>query len=177
MTERKKFNFYKSYFDVFNAIENSNDRLSFITALLNRQFLGIEPIGLTGMAKFAYMSQKHSIDTQVNGYQDKTGIELTPMQGGMQGGMQPPTLQPITYNQKEEIYKSKDHLSITWDEFNKLVDEFGNEKSEDIINAVLNYRKNTQYKSLYLTSLKWLKNERKKQVETKSSNGKPKLAI
>ena len=175
MTERKKFNFYRSYYDVFNAIETSNDKLLFISALLNRQFTGVEPIGLTGMAKFAYMSQKHSIDTQVNGYQDKTGIELTPTQGGTQGGTQAPSLQPTTYNLQPIIYKQKDHLSISFDEFNKLVDEFGIDKSEQTVNDVLNYRKNSKYKSLYLTALKWLKKDKEKVLEIKT--GKPKLAI
>lgn len=80
--ERKAFNFFKSYFDVFQALENDSDKLAFISALLNRQFYGIEPTNLKGMSNFAYISQKYNIDSQVNGYQDKTGVTLTPTEGG-----------------------------------------------------------------------------------------------
>ena len=56
-------------------------------AILEKQFEGIEPT-LTGMSKFAYISQQHSIDAQVVGYETKTGIKITPTQGGSVGGTQ-----------------------------------------------------------------------------------------
>ena len=54
---------------------------------------------------------------------------------------------------------------------NKLIDEFGEAKADEYVNSVLNYRKNSKYKSLYLTTLKWL---RKDHIE---ETGKPKLSI
>lgn len=86
LTKRKAFKFYRSYYDVFNELDKDKDKLAFITALLDRQFLGVKPEGLEGMAKFAYISQINSIDSQVTGYEAKTGKELTPTQGGTQGG-------------------------------------------------------------------------------------------
>jgi len=74
-----------------------------------------------------------------------------------------------------EIYKEEGHLRITWNDMNKLIDEFGEEKANDYINQVLNYRKNNKYKSLYLTALKWLKRDRKASEERKRT--KSKLAI
>ena len=92
---RKAFNFYRSYYDTGKCL-NDTDRLAFYDGLLKRQFTGEEP-ELDGMAKFAYISQKHSIDTQVAGYEAKTGIKLTPCQGGTegggQGGTEPPSVQ------------------------------------------------------------------------------------
>ena len=85
-TKRKGFNFFRSYFDVYNELETDKDKVQFIEALLNKQFLGIEPEGLKGMSKFAYVSQFHSIDTQVKGWEAKTGLKLTPTEGGKQGG-------------------------------------------------------------------------------------------
>lgn len=92
-TKRKGFNFFRSYWDVYNELENDKDRLAFIDALLNKQFLGINPDNLKGLAKFAWISQQHSIDTQVKGYEDKTGNKLSdtqactpPTEGGRQGG-------------------------------------------------------------------------------------------
>ena len=65
--ERKGFNFYKSYYDVYKELSKS-DKAIFIDALLNRQFHGVEPEGLKGMVKFAYISQKYNIDKQVKGF-------------------------------------------------------------------------------------------------------------
>ena len=68
---RKAFNFYLSYFDVYQELSDK-DKLIFIDALLNRQFYGVEPTDLKGMVKFAYISQKHNIDAQVEGFENKT---------------------------------------------------------------------------------------------------------
>lgn len=76
-TRRKGFNFYRSYYDVFNELPKEN-RLDFITALLDKEFLDQEPEGLEGITKFAWISQYNSIDQQVKGYKDKTG---DPMNG------------------------------------------------------------------------------------------------
>ena len=84
--QRIAFNFYKSYMDVANELSDK-DRLAFYDAIVNRQFYGIEP-DLKGMAKFAYISQKHNIDAQVNGWESKMKVKLAPSQGGSQGGSQ-----------------------------------------------------------------------------------------
>jgi hypothetical protein len=68
MAERKAFNFYRSYYEVAKELPKKH-QLSFIMAILDYQFEGVETT-LTGMAKFAYMSQKHSIDKQLQGYKD-----------------------------------------------------------------------------------------------------------
>ena len=81
LTKRKGFNFFRSYYDVFNELPEK-DKLPFIEALLDRQFLGVQPKGLKGLAKFAWISQVNSIDSQVKGFEDKTGIKLTPTEGG-----------------------------------------------------------------------------------------------
>lgn len=104
---RKAFNFYRSYWDVANEL-NDKDRLAFYDALLTRQFTG-EEIALTGISKFAYISQKHSIDAQIKGYEDKTKQKLNnpvedPMQGGTQGGIEAPTVQEKGKGKGKEEY-------------------------------------------------------------------------
>ena len=89
-SRRKAFNFFKSYFDVYNEL-NDKEKVQFMDALLNKQFFGEEPQSLTGMANFAYLSQKHNIDSQVKGFEDKTGFTLnanenSPKLGGAEGG-------------------------------------------------------------------------------------------
>lgn len=75
LTKRKGFNFFRSYYDVYNEL-NDKEKVKFMDALLDRQFLGVKPDDLKGMAKFAYISQTNSIDSQVKGYEDKTGVQL-----------------------------------------------------------------------------------------------------
>lgn len=93
---REGFNFYRSYFDVYCKLSDK-DKVAFMDALLNRQFNGVEPKSLDGMADFAYLSQKHSIDRQVKGYEDKTGSKLHPAEGEVntptEGGFYTPTEQ------------------------------------------------------------------------------------
>jgi hypothetical protein len=89
---RKTFNFYRSYWDVANEL-NDKDRLAFYDALMKRQFTGVET-DLKGMVKFAYLSQKHSIDRQIEGFENKTKTPLQdPTEGGIQGGNKEPTVQ------------------------------------------------------------------------------------
>ena len=67
------------------------------------------------------------------------------------------------YNSKDDMYTQAWHLSITHDEFTKLEKEFGMEKADELVQSVLNYRKNSKYKSLYLTAQKWGRAEKKKE--------------
>ncbi|MCP4984901.1 MAG: hypothetical protein GY928_02190 [Colwellia sp.] len=124
LTKRKGFNFFRSYYDVYNELENDTDKLAFIDALLDRQFLGIKPTELIGMAKFAYISQTNSIDSQVKGYEDKTKTKLNPTEpvvlppteGGCVRGEIPPSLQ------EKEKEKEKEILHL----YKKFVDEVKN---------------------------------------------------
>jgi len=116
LTKRKGFNFFRSYYDVYNELENDKDKIAFIDALLDRQFLGIKPTNLKGMAKFAYISQTNSIDSQVKGYQDKTGEVLDldptvpPTVPPTDGGKLPPTVQ-VEEKEKEKVQDVKEKLS------------------------------------------------------------------
>ncbi len=96
MSERKAVKFYRSYWEVAMEL-NDKDRLAFYDAVMLRQFTGKES-ALNGMAKFAYISQKHAIDAQVKGFEDKT---KTPLQDPTQGGTQGPSVQ-VKEKEKEE---------------------------------------------------------------------------
>ena len=113
LTKRKGFNFFRSYFDVYNELETDKDKLSFIDALLDRQFLGIKPSDLKGLAKFAYISQTNSIDSQVKGYEDKMKVSLnqdinTPTVGGAVGGCDGGKTTPTLQVEEKEKEKEKD---------------------------------------------------------------------
>jgi hypothetical protein len=102
---RKGFNFYRSYFEVAMELKDA-EFIAFIKALLQRQFNGIEPTDLKGMAKFAYLSQKFSIDSQVLGFETKTKEKLTPTEGGGIGATQGATAQEKE-KEKEKVQLSK----------------------------------------------------------------------
>jgi hypothetical protein len=111
LTKRKGFNFFRSYYDVYNELETNADKVAFMDALLDRQFLGIKPENLKGMAKFAYISQTNSIDSQVKGYEDKTKTTLTPTQGGSVGGLVTPTEQ-VEEKEKEKVKEKESKPSL-----------------------------------------------------------------
>jgi hypothetical protein len=112
LTKRKGFNFFRSYYDVYNELP-IKDKLIFIDALLDRQFLGIKPKDLKGMSKFAYISQTNSIDSQVKGYEDKTKTRLdgrlyikgenTPTAPPTDGVELPPTLQEKEKEKEQDV--------------------------------------------------------------------------
>lgn len=106
-SKRILFKFYRSYFDVAEEL-NDKDRLAFYDALMKRQFLGIET-ELTGISKLAYISQKHNIDAQIKGWEDKTKLSLfNTNKGGEQGGMQGGSIQ--LKEEEEEVYNINDKL-------------------------------------------------------------------
>lgn len=116
---RKAFNFYKSYYDVYKQLKTSKDKQAFIDALLLRQFEGVEPDNLEGMAQFAYISQKEVIDQQIKGWETKTGLKLsTPTEGGSAT----PTVQVQEKEEVQEEEKEKYPFDTFWSLYDKKVD-------------------------------------------------------
>jgi uncharacterized phage protein (TIGR02220 family) len=104
-SKRKAFNFFLSYYEIGKEL-NDKDRLQFYDAILKKQFENIDT-ELTGMAKFAYISQSHSIYSQTKGYFDKTKDPMfDPTVGGTQGGMVAPTVQ-VQEKEKEQVQHVK----------------------------------------------------------------------
>jgi uncharacterized phage protein (TIGR02220 family) len=155
---RQAFNFYRSYWEVANEL-NDKDRLAFYDALLTRQFTG-EETDLKGLVKFAYLSQKHSIDKQIKGYEDKTKRPLQdPTIDPTQGGWQGPSVQEKEKEKGKEEIDFQALLEFVNSSFGrsfKVITEkvkrsyYARLKDgyikEDIINAVKNCKENQFHK-------------------------------
>jgi hypothetical protein len=122
---RKAFNFYRSYYDVSKEL-TKNERGEFLWALLQKQFEGIEPDfnELSKMSKFAYLSQKHSIDAQVLGFEGKTKIILNPNEGGTEGGSEGGKAQ----GKGKEKEKEKEEVKLLKKDVDKFLLWFNNTK-------------------------------------------------
>ncbi len=117
---RKAFNFYRSYYSVAMELDDDNFN-SFMKALLQKQFEGIEP-NLTGMAKFAYISQEHAINSQVEGYENKTGKKLNTTEGGTEGGIVGGTEGGSVQEKEKEKEKEKEQELVQVQELDKELD-------------------------------------------------------
>jgi len=95
--ERKAFNFYRSYYDIVLEIPES-ERLAFLMGIIEMQFTGKEP-ELTGMAKFAFISQKHSIVKQIEGYNN--GVKTPPRQGAYKGARKGLYQEPLAQGEEK----------------------------------------------------------------------------
>ena len=181
---RKAIKFYISYFEVASEL-NDKDRLAFYDALFNKQFKNIEP-NLKGMAKFAYISQKHSIDAQVKGYYDITKDEqFNPNVPPIQGATLPPNEQlKEKVKDKEEVKEEieiikkkiqvREFVYISQTELNKLYSEYLEHEVSWMLDKLNDYKSSVgkTYKSDYGAINNWVKKafEKEKKEFIKDNN-------
>lgn len=69
----------------------------------------------------------------------------------------------------KSMYKSFSHLSISINDVDKLKTDYTIIQIDNVLESIENYKKNTNYKSLYLTAKKWLEKEYSKKSERTTS--------
>jgi hypothetical protein len=142
-SKRRGFNFYNSYYETARLL-NDSERLKFYDIMMERQFYGVEPKGLKGTLLLVWTSLKHSVDSQIKGFEDKMGFKLQHTENHTtippcEGGSIPPYEQ-----EKEEVQvkeKGKEQVQLEgfeilepypfnefWDMYDKKVNR---EKSEN----------------------------------------------
>lgn len=180
---RKAINFFRSYYDIAKELSDK-DRLLFYDAILNKQFENIEP-ALTGMSKFAYLSQKHSIDSQIKGYYDKTKDEkFNPLPPPPVGSTEPPPVQEevkgeeqeevkgeLDKNSKKQLDQKNIILSII--EYEKLTQDFTEEITLLAIRFLSDYKIEKGYKTKNdnLTIRRWVIKAVKEQIHKDNQYG------
>jgi len=104
LTKRKGFNFLRSYFDVLNELKEDSDKLKFLMAIINKQFLDENPEGLGFIANLCYESQRHHIEQSVKGYKTKTNCDLlgNPLRGATGGATEGALLQEKEKEKEKE---------------------------------------------------------------------------
>lgn len=153
--DRKAFNFYRSYYDVAAQLDDAN-RLQFYDAVMRYQFFK-EEVELSGMAKFAFISQKHSIAAQVDGYEN-SGLMNT-SKGGSKGASKAPQKGAFKGGSKGACQQEKDdniEIKYILDNVSSLFkSEYINKKVEDTLGKLL-----LKYdKDIIVKSIKWAKND------------------
>lgn len=125
LTKRKAFNFLRSYYDVLNELNDDKDKLSYLLAIMDKSFLDENPEGLSFLANLCYESQRHSIESSVNGWKraentDLLGNPLTTLP------ITPPTTLPTTppTTPKEEEEEEKEKEEYKNSIFDSVFDSF-----------------------------------------------------
>lgn len=132
MIDRKLIKFYRSYYEVANELPIKH-RGEFVMAILDYQFEGKEP-KFTGILKLAWISQKHSLDKQIEGFKHATkpgpeqGPNEEPVKGPHQGTSKQEQEQEQGKRKKEEGQGGEDTLEIWptfedfWNAYDKKTD-------------------------------------------------------
>jgi hypothetical protein len=189
-TKRKAFNFLRSYFDVLNELTNDKDKLDFLTAIINKQFLNEDPIKLNFIVNLCYESQRHQIETSVKGWLRATKEELgdtllttLPTNPMTTLPTNPMTTLPTNPKEEEEEEEEKEEIYIhplcewiskelknvstlknklTNEQAERLVNEFSKESLKEILEAMENkVNLSKSYSSVNLTIRNWIKTRKK----------------
>jgi hypothetical protein len=174
-TNRKGFNFYKSYWDSYKALTKDKERLEFLETICKIQFLEINLKDINPSSydlKLLFSSIKHSLETSILGYCSQKGIDYNtyPCQGASVGAYQDPC-QQVQVQVQEEIKYICANFEKLWKEYpsdsRRRKDECediykkyctSKEKEEEFSKALSNYKQSKKFKEGYIqNSITWFR--------------------
>jgi len=120
-TKRKAFNFLRSYFDVLTQLQNDSDKLAFLMAIIDKQFLDKDPEGLDFIPNLCYESQRHSIESSINGWKrvNKTDVLGNPANNPVTNPTTNPKQEEDKVEEKEKVEVESEKTKITEVDFLK----------------------------------------------------------
>ena len=170
--------FYRSFYEAINELPKETQ--AEVYHAIFEYSLNFNEVQLTGLAKTIFTLIKPQLEANnkrfANGNKPKVKHETSKTEAKPKRNKSKVEANNNNNNNKKDnnndndIYTSFDHLSITISEYNKLIElGYSESKIGDIFSRIQNYKNNNKYKSLYLTALNWLKDEKDK-TETKQES-------
>lgn len=177
--DRDSFIFYRSFYEAIKDLDKTK-QLEVYNAIFEYSLNFKEP-SLKGISSTVFKLILPQLKANNNRYHNgKKGAEH-----GAKGGrpnnpketpkkpLNNPKLTPnknvndnVNVNKNENTYRKFDHLCMSISEFDKLVEEgYSEQQINNVLDSIENYKKNKNYKSLFLTARSWLKKEHPKQPE------------
>ena len=170
---RDSFIFYRSFFEATKTL-NTEQAADLYYAICSYA-LDREELELDNIQKALFSLIKPQLDanhkkwenSKKGGRPNQTKTKLKPKLNQKQTKPKPNVNDNdnVNDNVNENIHTHFLHLSLTKDNYNKLVKMYSKDKVDTILEQIENYKGNTKYKSLYLTAKNWLKNESLKNQE------------
>ena len=148
-TKRKAFNFLRSYFDVLNELQNDKDRLSFLLSIINKQFLDEDPKELNFISNLCYESQRHQIESSVNGW--KRANKDTLITDPPTNPPTTPTTDPKEEEEKEQGEEEVEYTIQSKIDFSNLLNLINSQtkRSFKVINKSIQAKYNARLKDGY----------------------------
>lgn len=172
---RDSFIFYRSFFEATKPLETEQKAALFDA--ICRYSLDLEEIELDPICSAMFALIKPQLIANINKYKAGKKSALIKQKANRKGTERKQKVNKAITNVNDyvnnnlnnndnNIYRRFNHLSITLNEYEILVNKFGSENVIIILDQIENYKGNTKYKSLFLTAKNWLINDAKRN-ETK----------